>query len=153
MTVLSVLHPSGSSLIRCFEVQTHRNLQGERHVGCSRLPRSSGTCGSRLLGIQAVRDVTQEIPAATLVNNMRRDFLVIQNHASAILSERAGEPVDWTLGTMHDLRKSYATLMARRVPMYELQKLMGHASITTTAEYYTEASQDVTDAVELVFAS
>ena len=30
---------------------------------------------------------------------------------------------------------------------------MGHASVTTTVEYYTEASQDVSDAVELVLAS
>ena len=61
--------------------------------------------------------------------------------------------VDWTVGTMHDLRKSYATLMARAVPMHEWQRLLGHASITTTAEYYTEAGDDVTEAVRLAFAS
>ena len=58
---------------------------------------------------------------------MRRDFREIQARARALLTERAGEPVDWTIGTMHDLRKSYATLMARQVPMHDLQKLMGQA--------------------------
>ncbi len=30
---------------------------------------------------------------------------------------------------------------------------MGHKSITTTAEYYTEASENVVEAVRLAFAS
>jgi len=36
--------------------------------------------------------------------------------------------------------------------MYELQRLLGHESITTTARYYTEASDDVVEAVRLAFA-
>ncbi len=37
-------------------------------------------------------------------------------------------------------------------PLHSAQKLMGHASITTTAKYYTEASEDVVEAVRLAFA-
>jgi len=37
--------------------------------------------------------------------------------------------------------------------MHELQPLMGHAQITTTAEHYTEAGHDVAEAVRLAFAS
>ncbi len=37
-------------------------------------------------------------------------------------------------------------------PLRSAQKLMGHASITTTAEYYTEAGEVVTAAVMLAFA-
>ena len=37
--------------------------------------------------------------------------------------------------------------------MHELQRLMGHASITTTVEYYTEASGEVKEAVRLALAS
>ena len=91
--------------------------------------------------------------SGVLVNNLRRDFLGIQSRAQAALAERRGEAVDWTISTMHDLRKSYATLVARRIPMHELQRLLGHSSITVTAEYYTEASNDVTEAVRLAFAS
>ena len=101
---------------------------------------------SRLLGLKATRDITQEIPAAALVNNLRRRFLQIQQAAANAL----GGP--WTTGTMHDLRKSFATRMARHVPMHELQRLLGHESITTTARYYTEASENVVEAVRLAFA-
>ena len=101
---------------------------------------------SRLLGLRAKRDVTQEIPANALVNNMRRQFIQVQQAAAKSL----GAP--WTTGTMHDLRKSFATRMARHVSMPDLQKLLGHESIMTTAKFYTEASDDVVDAVRLAFA-
>ncbi len=53
---------------------------------------------------------------------------------------------------MHDLRKTFATRAAQRIPMHDLQRLLGHESITTTARHYTEASADVADAVRLAFA-
>ncbi len=102
---------------------------------------------SRLLGLKAKHDVTQEIPATAMVNNMRRRFLQIQQDAAKSLGTA------WTTGSMHDLRKSFATRMARHIPMHELQRLLGHKSITTTATFYTEASDDVVDAVRLAFAS
>lgn len=111
---------------------------------------------TRLRALKATRDLSAELPASHLVNNMRRTFQAIQARARSILAERRGvdlDEVEWRTGTMHDLRKSYATHVARRVPMHELQRLMGHASITTTAEHYTEAGRDVAEAVRLAFAS
>ena len=73
-----------------------------------------------------------------------------------LLARRQGvklDDVSWPVGTMHDLRKSYGTHMARRVTMPELQKLMGHASITTTAEFYIDVSADMSEQVRAVFAS
>ncbi len=81
-----------------------------------------------------------------------RDFQRLQVKAKGILEACKGEAVGWTIGTMHDLRKTYATRLARRIPMHDLRRLLGHASITTTAEYYTEASDDVVEAVRLAFA-
>lgn len=40
---------------------------------------------------------------------------------------------------IHDLRHSYATYMAARVPLDQLQRLLGHESITTTVGVYGHA--------------
>ena len=54
---------------------------------------------------------------------------------------------------MHDLRKSYSTHTAKHVPMHELQKLMGHSSITTTADFYLDVSDDVAAKVGRAFSA
>ena len=96
----------------------------------------------RLRRIESSTDVTREIPANGLGNNMLRTFKTIQGEARAL-------PV----GTMHDLRKSYGTHMSHRVTMPELRQLMGHASITTTADFYLDVSTDMSEKVRAVFAS
>ncbi len=42
--------------------------------------------------------------------------------------------------TMHGFRKSCAQNWADHLPMHVVQELMGHANITTTAEFYTQVS-------------
>ena len=40
------------------------------------------------------------------------------------------------VGTTHDCRRTYCTVMADIVPPHRLQKLAGHASIETTLKFY-----------------
>ncbi len=112
---------------------------------------------SRLRVLEALADVRagRQPEAKYLVNNLLRDFKRLQARARALLAKRQGvEPgkVEWRVGTVHDLRKSYGTVMARQVPMHELRRLMGHASITTTADYYLGAGEDVAAKVRAAFA-
>lgn len=86
-----------------------------------------------------------------------KDLGTVQPPASAreALARRRGvepERLEWRVGTLHDLRKSYGTHMARAgVPTHELRRLMGHASITTTADFYLDASEDLRAKVRAVF--
>ncbi len=81
-------------------------------------------------------------PHLSWLNNLRRDFLAIQ--AAAQLKRQ---------GTIHDLRKSFGTHMANHVPLHELRRLMGHASITTTADYYLDVGDDVAAKVRAAFGN
>ena len=42
--------------------------------------------------------------------------------------------------------------MASHVPMNDLRRLMGHASITTTADYYLGVGDDLAERVRSAFA-
>lgn len=70
------------------------------------------------------------------VNNLLRDFRVIQRRAARALSK-----IEWTLGVIHDLRRSYGTRLADAVPMHVLQKWMGHSDVSVTATYYLDVSE------------
>ena len=41
--------------------------------------------------------------------------------------------------------------MAKHVSMVELQKLMGHASLSTTGEFYVAVGDDLADRVQAAF--
>ena len=65
-----------------------------------------------------------------------------------ILAKRRGvkvETINWPLGCLHDLRRSYGTWMAEVVPMHVLQKYMGRQDISTTAKFYLGVTDDVAD--------
>ena len=96
----------------------------------------------RLARLGRRRDVRdgEQPPAASLVNNYLRDFKLIQ--AAAGLDSP---------GSIHDIRKSFGTHMAKHVPMHELQKLLGHASITTTADFYLDVSSNIIEQVRAAF--
>ncbi len=82
------------------------------------------------------------------VNNMKARFDLIQTKARTLLAKERGVPVDevpWPHGTVHDLRRTYGTRMARVVPMHVLKEYMGHAKITTTQEYYLAAETQDAD--------
>ncbi len=66
-----------------------------------------------------------------LVNNFGRVW------AEVLEKARAACPGKWEARTYHDLRKSYLSLMAQRLPSpKDLQRLAGHASIATTMGFY-----------------
>ncbi len=89
-------------------------------------------------------------PTVNLVNNMNRQFDLIQESAHRLM---AIADKTWQRGTIHDLRKTYGTMMARHVPMHELKELLGHASITTTADFYLGIGDDVADRVRAAFSA
>jgi site-specific recombinase XerC len=57
------------------------------------------------------------------------------------------------LGSIHDLRKSYGTHMAKSIPMHELKALIGYSSITVTEWFYTEPGADLAARVRAAFAT
>jgi hypothetical protein len=82
------------------------------------------------------------------VNNMKARFDLIQSKARALLAQERSVNVDdvaWEHGTIHDLRRTYGTRMARVLPMHVLREYMGHAHIKTTAEYYLAAETQDAD--------
>ena len=74
----------------------------------------------RLRALAAKRDLSQQPPANALVNNLLRTFDRIQENTRALLAERRGvelDKVEWRIGCLHDLRRSFGTHMANAVPM------------------------------------
>ena len=68
-----------------------------------------------------------------MVNNVLREF---KSHF-----KRAGiKPVGKL--TIHTLRKSCGQNWAYHLPMNVVKELMGHSSIATTQEFYTQVDQD-----------
>lgn len=52
---------------------------------------------------------------------------------------------------LHDLRHSFASLLVnKRVPLYEVQRLLGHSSARTTQRYAHLADETLDDAAEVV---
>ncbi len=104
----------------------------------------------RLSGLARYREAKGGRLPDKLVNNLLREFRVIQAAAAAAMSEGARsawprrpgrspetrEPYRWRRRTIHDLRKSYATRMASHVAPHELQRLLGHSEVGTTMSYY-----------------
>ncbi|MHC4092455.1 MAG: tyrosine-type recombinase/integrase [Planctomycetota bacterium] len=84
------------------------------------------------------------------VNNVLRGFRVIQRHARALLAARQDVPVaelDWRQGCIHDLRDTYITQMAWKVPPNVLQRLAGHSDIKTTMKFYSHATPSEAETV------
>ncbi len=86
------------------------------------------------------------------INNLPRDFGVLQSAAHRLLTKRRNDESEWVRGTVHDLRRSYGTRMANLVSMNDLRRLMGHASITTTADFYLGVSDDLAAKVNAAFS-
>ena len=95
-----------------------------------------------------------KLPASyKLVNNLKRTWERIQDAAAARLSEAGVEPYRWDQRTIHDLRRSYGSVMAHHVPMHELKSLMGHSSLHTTERHYLAVSDDLAVKVRDAFTT
>ena len=102
----------------------------------------------RLLAIDAKAKAEKLRANFDLINNFTREFGAIQDAAKSILGLD-----NWSHGCFHDLRKTFATRVAANgVPMHELQAHLGHSSITTTAEFYTDVEKSAADRLRAVFA-
>lgn len=108
----------------------------------------------RLARIRQYVDEHGRLSAAyTPRNNLRRTFTAIQVAAADRLSEGLDKPWAWETRTIHDLRRSYGTLMAeRRLPIHQVRRLLGHSSIRTTEGYYLALGTDLSDEVRQAFA-
>jgi integrase len=77
-----------------------------------------------------------------LMNNLAKRFRTIQREARNRLAEEREvevKEVAWPVGSLHDLRRTYGTHMARAVPIHVLKEYMGHSKIDTTQEFYLAA--------------
>lgn len=92
-----------------------------------------------------------QLPATfRVVNNLNRQFGVTQNRARRLMAKRRNAPVedvDWQLGCIHDLRRTYGTWMARVVPIHELKVYLGHREVTTTDVFYLAVSESSAERV------
>jgi integrase len=86
-------------------------------------------------------------PHYALVNNMKRAW----DGIIATAMRRLGST--FRASTIHDLRRTFGSMMAQRVAIHDLKVLMGHSSIATTQTYYLDPSDDLGDRVRGVFDS
>ena len=76
------------------------------------------------------------------MNNLAKRFRTIQREARKRLAEEREvevKEVPWPVGSLHDLRRTYGTHMARVVSIHVLKEYMGHSKIDTTQEFYLAA--------------
>ena len=85
----------------------------------------------RLAALEAKRLAGTLRERFEVANNVLRNFKAIQRQAA-----NATKAKDWEIGTIHDLRRSYATRMADAVPLHVLQAWLGHSDVSVTAMYY-----------------
>jgi integrase len=71
--------------------------------------------------------------------------------AVAALYARAGVPKPPK--PIHCLRHTFGTVMARRVPLGVLQRLMGHSEVSTTMRYVDVGEDDKREAIAAVFGA
>ncbi len=94
------------------------------------------------------------LPAAFDIRpNLLRDFQVIQRHAADRMKAANAGKYEWRLGCLHDLRRTYCTLMANHVPMHVLREWCGHSDISTTAGFYLGMTDGMADRAKAAFAT
>lgn len=79
-----------------------------------------------------------------LVNNLGRQFTRIQERARSQIAKDRGVPlskVEWSIGSPHDLRRTYASLMAPHVDLLTLCRWMGHSDPKTTKQFYHDTHE------------
>jgi integrase len=109
----------------------------------------------RIGQLQPHIDASGKLPAAYEVRrNMIRDFHVIQRHAAERLQKATpGGKYEWRIGCLHDLRRTFCTIMANHVPMHILKQWAGHADISTTASFYLGMTDGMTERAKAAWSA
>ena len=87
-------------------------------------------------------------PKAELVNNTNKTYKAIQRVARRRLADLRGVELDdvpWTIGSIHDLRKTWATEMAPHVDLLTLCRWGGWANAETVQQFYHEVKSETAD--------
>lgn len=74
---------------------------------------------------------------AETCNNVLRDFAKLQRRAAKAIGSD-----DWELGSPHDLRRTFCTMMADIVPSHVVKTWAGHSDIAATAQFYLGINRD-----------
>jgi len=83
-----------------------------------------------------------------ILDNLKPEFDRIQARAAKAMKDE-----NWQTRRIHDLRQTYGTHAATKVPMPVLRELMGHSSITTTADFYAGVLDESRAAAARVFVA
>lgn len=100
---------------------------------------------SRLAAIDERMKAGRWRPKAELVNNLNKIFKAIQRVARRRMADLQGVELDdvpWTIGSIHDLRRTYATEMATHVDLLTLCRWLGHADPKTTGAFYHQVKAE-----------
>lgn len=126
---------------------TVRVQQAWKHTGLSEpeLGAPKTTKGRRVIPLsrqlaEELRPLVKDRPADALVFTSPRGERVDHAHFYERVWQPALKKSKLTKRpTIHDMRHTYATFMAARVPLDQLQRLLGHESIQTTVDVYGAA--------------
>ena len=89
------------------------------------------------------------IPAGPMVKDVPSDEKTLSNHFRTLVAVPAVVQGNGRGGfcTLHDLRRSYGSRWTLKVPAQVLQKMMRHANIATTMDFYADAEQAAMNAM------
>jgi len=134
-----------------FDGQVLHVRNKENHATKSRKNRSVPMSSQVISALQkltrlSIRDsfVFKNLFGGQMINNVSRDF------AQIVVRAGLTDDQDKPRYTMHDLRRSCATNLLRvGTPPKTVQRLLGHANLTTTMTYYAGVeNKDLRDAIK-----
>ncbi len=125
-----------------------------------RLKAQSGGSPYVFLPLERLKQIGEHLAASggrldcnyALVPHLHTYFHRLHAAAAVLAAKRCPDAATWERRTIHDLRRSYGTVMAQHVPMHDLKALMGHSTIRTTEMYYLAAG-DVSEKVRAAFGA
>ena len=121
---------------------THGRLQEWHATAVSHIGQPKGPEGV-LIKIQNTSDLTKGIEHRVIQGLWDQPGLTAHSIAKRVrlVSARAGVPI-----SPHDMRRTYAGLLAQRVSIYDVSKALRHSNVSVT-EKYLEGRQDAAVAV------
>ena len=102
-----------------------------------------------------IAQVLADLPRRGLwvISRLDGELLGYYGMVEAVVALYKAAGVDKPKKPIHCLRHTFGTVMAKQIPLGVLQKLMGHAEVTTTMRYVDVREDDKRDAIATVFGS